>query len=381
MNLLFVADNPSDVSSYISLLKDKGINVAIVEKAKQAALAIKNKNISMVVAVIPTDGGAPLKLLEAIKKHQGQIFRIALNRMPAQQSVIQASVLAAHHQFSLEGNEAALLPLLDYFGETHKVLDKKVVTQAVQGVKTLPTPPKIFLQLNALMKSAGADSQKAADIITQDPALTAKVLQVANQSFLPGNKAITTITDAITRIGMETLSCIVMTAELFDDKIKVEGFDPVSEQKSALALGRFSSEISHGQYKGKSLLTGLLQSLGKSVLYSIDKAITQKYLADTANFESILDKQNRYFGTNQAKISGYLLHLWGFPADIVAAILLQDSPAKLLKDSFDHGAACYCASSIKRGELPNGQFISHYNLGESMELLNNDWQKFAPNKI
>lgn len=71
-----------------------------------------------------------------------------------------------------------------------QAITKKLIVRAVASVKTLPSPPKVYMQLNALLTEASTDSKKFADIITQDPALAAKVLQFSNNTFMVNGKTL-----------------------------------------------------------------------------------------------------------------------------------------------------------------------------------------------
>ena len=121
------------------------------------------------------------------------------------------------------------------------------------------------------------DSAKIGQIISQDPALSAKVLQFANSSALSRGKALNSITDAITKMGVDTLSCIVMTAELFAYEPNIADFSIEKEQLHCLAVARLAASLVEPSLKQDALMAGLLHGIGKLVLFEINPALTKKF--------------------------------------------------------------------------------------------------------
>ncbi|MCJ8320383.1 MAG: HDOD domain-containing protein [Colwellia sp.] len=252
-----------------------------------------------------------------------------------------------------------------------QAITKKVIVKAVASVKTLPSPPKVYLQLNALLQEANTDSQKFADIITQDPALAAKVLQFSNSSFLVNGKTLTNITDAITKMGLDTLCCIVMTSELFSYKPEIENYSIVNEQLHSLAVARLAASLVKPALKQEAMLAGLLHDLGKIVLYEINPKLTQTFFKHK---EKDKDKDNialeqKIFNTDHCHISGYLLHTWKFSATVIEAVLLHHAPEKLLRKNFGIAQATYVANQLIHNQALDENFVEHFKLAPLLEKL------------
>lgn len=85
------------------------------------------------------------------------------------------------------------------------------ILQRLSEIHELPTLPEIAFRISALINSSEADVSMLSRIIEQDPALTAKILKVANSSFYaaPANK-ISSIRLAVTRIGFNEVGHIAL---------------------------------------------------------------------------------------------------------------------------------------------------------------------------
>jgi len=250
-----------------------------------------------------------------------------------------------------------------------QAITKTVIVKAVAGVKTLPSPPKVYLQLNALLQEKNTDSQKFANIITQDPALAAKVLQFSNSSFLVNGKALTNITDAITKMGLDTLCCIVMTSELFSYKPDIENYSIVNEQLHSLAVARLAASLVKAELKQEAMLAGLLHDLGKIVLFEINPKLTQTFFKHKEKAKDNIALEQKVFSTDHCHISGYLLHTWNFSASLIEAVVLHHSPEKLLRKSFGIAQATYVADQLIHGQDLDESFVEHFKLAPLLEKL------------
>jgi len=225
------------------------------------------------------------------------------------------------------------------------------------------------MHLNEILKNANTDSDKIADIITQDPALCAKVLQFTNNTFGKKDKPLTNIAEAITKMGVDTLTCIVMTAELFSYQPDIPNFSLVDEQLHALATARFAASLVPLELKQDTLLAGLLHDIGKLVLFEIDKNLTLEYFKNTARTSGDYSLEKKIFSTDHCQVGAYLLHVWGLPYYLIDAVLNHHLPEKLLSKDLGVAQAVYIANNLLRQQDLHPDFIEHFKLKESLVSL------------
>jgi len=248
-------------------------------------------------------------------------------------------------------------------------ITQQVIAKAVASVKTLPSPPKVYLQLNTLLQEKNTDSQKFADIITQDPALAAKVLQFSNASFMVNGKTLTNITEAITKMGIDTLCCIVMTSELLSYKPNIQNFSVVNEQLHSLLTAKLAASLVKPELKQEAMLAGLLHDLGKFVLYEINPKLTADFFEQKQTTTEHMLLEQQIFGTNHCHVAGHLLHNWKFAAHIVEAVVLHHSPKDLIKKDFGIAQATYLADKLIHQQEVDIDFVKHYQLAPLLEKL------------
>ena len=75
----------------------------------------------------------------------------------------------------------------------------------------LPTLPEVALKVREAVESENSTAASIAEMITQDPALTARLLQVANSPLYRGRNPIENVQMAVTRMGLALVKNLVVT--------------------------------------------------------------------------------------------------------------------------------------------------------------------------
>ncbi len=94
------------------------------------------------------------------------------------------------------------------FKELERLIDNNTIK--------LPSLPVVVANIEKAIQDDDASLQEIANIIQTEMTVSSRVLQVANSPALRGSKKITTIKDALSRIGLTMVKNIVMTIALRD---------------------------------------------------------------------------------------------------------------------------------------------------------------------
>ena len=60
---------------------------------------------------------------------------------------------------------------------------EKRIEQIIGGIRNLPTPPIVFEQIQKVINDPDASSAKVAKILSEDAAMSVKVLKLTNSAF------------------------------------------------------------------------------------------------------------------------------------------------------------------------------------------------------
>ncbi|REL36652.1 HDOD domain-containing protein [Thalassotalea euphylliae] len=363
MKLLLIGANSADQATLNKIFSRGNHTLSQVANAEQALELLAASRYDVVVVNEQLADMAVEACLKALIQAAPHALKIVVTHDD------NSDFDLAHEQIRSPIHAAELVALLEAMVPQHRAITKKHIVDAVAKIKTLPSPPKVYMQLNQLLKQSTTDSAKIAEIISRDPALVAKVLQFVNSSAMAKGKQITNIGDAITKMGVDTLCCIVMTAEMFSYQPNIPDFSIEQEQQHCLATARMAASIVKAQLKQQALLTGLLHGIGKLVLYEVDEKQTKKFMAERLNGSDNIGLEQKLFNTDHAQVGGYLLHLWGFPYAIVEALVLQYQPEKLLNKPFGTAHAVYLANTLLKERELSPLFIEKFKLEPMLEKL------------
>ena len=190
------------------------------------------------------------------------------------------------------------------------------VFQALQSGKLeLPSMPATGVRIAKHLEEPGADSDSIARIIQLDPALTARLIQVANSPAFKGRSRIESCREAVTRMGLSTTRDLVISFVL---KGIFRSRNPMLRQRMeqvwhhstrVAAISHVLARQVHGLDAGQAMLAGLMHDIG--VIPVLNNAARYPQLAENA--ELLERVVNRLRGDCGAMI----LRKWAFAPEFI----------------------------------------------------------------
>ncbi|HEY0456046.1 MAG TPA: HDOD domain-containing protein [Verrucomicrobiae bacterium] len=206
------------------------------------------------------------------------------------------------------------------------------VDRFLDGIEMLPPSPYPLPQLLKALGDPDTDLNKLVDIISLEPSLAAKLLQLCNSAFFSRGTPVNSVREAIHRLGLQTIYRVVAsirgpralgTASRFTG---VEAEDLWRHSVMTAFAAQFIAE-DFGKESDLFFTAGLLHDLGKSILA---EAYKEKYaaLVATARRDRIPLHQleSAEFGIHHAAIGGRLLERWNFSVDLVSSVRFHHEP-------------------------------------------------------
>jgi HD-like signal output (HDOD) protein len=225
---------------------------------------------------------------------------------------------------------------------------KKLISQ----IRRLPAQPKLHLEVTEELQSPSASLDVVGKIISQDPIMTAKILQVVNSAFFGLGREISDTTEAVMVLGAERIKSLILLAGAFSQYAgaKCPGFSPEPVWAHSVQVGTFARTITWTVTKDAKLAeaaftAGLMHDIGKLVIagnlpdmydtvqrLKAGKRITQR------------DAEMDILGTSHAELGGCLLATWGLPLAILEAIAWHHQPERAHEKEFSLLAAVHAAN-------------------------------------
>lgn len=198
-------------------------------------------------------------------------------------------------------------------------LVKQVRDDIRQQLKTdqlvLPTLPEIALSIRHVAEDPEATIDDIIECLQRDPAMSARLLRVANSPLVRSPVPITDLTTAISRLGIDYTASLVVslsmqqlfqaTSEQVDQRMRDCWSQSVSIAAAAQVLARHFSDLPPDQ----ALLAGLIHQIGKLPLLSYAENNGQ-LLQDGVSLDFVMDKLHSSLGS-------YILKTWRLPTELV----------------------------------------------------------------
>ncbi len=241
----------------------------------------------------------------------------------------------------------------------------------------LPALPQVFLELQQAINASNTSADDLANIISQDPSLTAFLLRMVNSAFYSLPMQIDTISRAVTVVGVDQLSTLAVgtsVMSLFKD-VPAEVLDMEQFWKHSVACGLIARRLCRITGKGdpeRAFVAGLLHDIGQLILLQSEPERAAGVLAHARSKDVLLcAEEKKLLGFDHATLGGMLLRKWNFPFVLVSAVLEHHQPKDEQKEA--ETGLVHCAETIATGlgiGTSGEYFVQPPNkkIWESMEL-------------
>jgi len=188
-----------------------------------------------------------------------------------------------------------------------------------QGLQRLPALSATVTQLLELTQQDDVDVDQVALTVAQDPALSARLLRVANSPFFGLAGEITSINQACMTLGMNTVRNLAVAVGvgscLNSDKDGGDEQGKLWRQAMEKAIASQALARRCGQNSESAFTAGMLHDLGKMVMVTCFSDAMKKSVAyQASNHCDLADAERVFFGMDNRELGGMLASLWGLPA-------------------------------------------------------------------
>ncbi|EDO7499360.1 HDOD domain-containing protein [Campylobacter jejuni] len=206
----------------------------------------------------------------------------------------------------------------------------------LKSVEVLPPLPNTVSKLRKYVSEANSniETMKVAEIISSDPLMTAKLLQLANSPYYGFTREITTINQVITLLGIGNIINIV-TADSIRDSFKIDvspyGLDTQNFLKTCNEEATFITNWLNDEDKKLSHLLvpcAMLLRLGIVIFsnFLIQNHKDKDFLAFLNKNENLALAENEFLGVDHISFLGFLLHRWNFDDVLIESICFVRTP-------------------------------------------------------
>lgn len=235
-------------------------------------------------------------------------------------------------------------------------MNRDAIEKLIGSIEGLPTLPSVVARVNELVDEPTASAGDINEVISQDMALSSKILRMVNSAFYGFPRRISSMTHAVVILGFQTVRNLALSAfvlDAFDSKSMALDHRAFWVHSVAVGVAANAVGARHGVPLGEdALMCGLLHDVGKLVLSQYaGREYYETVVKARAAGITLIEAENEILGVTHADVGGMLMEHWNLPEKMVAVLGQHHSPAECSPDTIKLVSAVHVADVLVRALL------------------------------
>jgi len=191
--------------------------------------------------------------------------------------------------------------------------------ELMAAMEAMPSNPSVAMRVLWIADDPQTNTPALATTIELDPALSARLLRIANAAFYSRGSRVTSIGRAVMSVGFATVQALAAAA--------VSGLDehaqvPTDFWDHAATVAHASSLVARhfDTSANEAFAAGLLHDLGEGIMCQIDPDGWMAIEETPADSTERLDAEREHYGTTHVEIASRILRAWHLPDPLVIAV-------------------------------------------------------------
>ena len=234
--------------------------------------------------------------------------------------------------------------------------DMENIFEIIKTANHLPHLPQVMLQLVKACGDENSDIDALTRIISSDPALTSKLLQIIASPYVNLPRQVNTIKTAVMYLGLDTIRNIAISSSAmhFFKMSKVLPLFDINlfwyhSYKCAVLARRIAIEenqVNPDEY----FLAGLLHDLGSLVLMRTFPKDYGAVLEAVAGGASLFEAEISRFGVDTPQVSAWMFGQWRLNPMTSDAVLFMNEPLDRIQGELAHVKILYMANVMAQSD-------------------------------
>ena len=368
--ILFVDDETRVLDGFRRMLyaNRKCWDMQFASTGEAALQACEADAFDVVITDMQMPGMDGATLLGHIRDRYPSCARVILSGY-SEASLAKQALSVAHRYLSKPCNESELRNTIERLCTLQELVDSPAIRKIVGTVSRLPSLSSTYTRLMHIVTDPSTSIDQVADVIQQDVAMSAKILQLTNSAFFGLSQRVINLSTAVAYLGMETIKNLALTFEAFkafeaDSRIPQSVYDSIQRHSLETAAIAGALPVKRG-VREVTIVAALLHDIGSLFLASKMPDEFRSVLSQTSERGCpSFEVEEELLGASHAEIGAYLLRLWGIPNLAVEAIAHHHHPARVAHSEFDSTVAVYVADLLAHEFETSSQGSIGLEIGE-----------------
>jgi len=349
--ILFVDDERNILQGLQDLLRKqrKEWDMSFALGAPAALEELARAPFDVVVSDMRMPGMDGAELLGRIKQQYPSVARIVLSGYADRDAIVRA-LPVAHQYLSKPCSAETLRSTIERVWRLHTLLADPKTRELGGKMDKIPSPPAIYWELTRAAAKPDVGLADLGKIVEKDPAMSAKVLQLVNSSYFGIAQTVSSVSKAVTYLGLELLKVLAISAHVFGavHMAPIEGFSLEEVQNESLLVAQLAKRFLNNSKMGDEVFgAAIVHDVGRIVLAL---GVPDRYAhvihtaAETHRALHLVEAEE--LGVTHGEVGAYLLGIWGLPLHLVEIAAFHHAPSNLAEGSLDMLAAFHAADGL-----------------------------------
>lgn len=236
----------------------------------------------------------------------------------------------------------------------------------VEGSSALVSLPDVFLRINAMINDQGATLQDIGDVVVLDASLTARLLKVVNSPLYGYDSRISTISRAITLIGLNDFHHLLLStcaADMFKriPSSLVNMTDFWLHSIYCAVIARQLAKHCAVLHTERFFVAGMLHQVGSLLIYlRMPDESRELLLHAEGRFWQVAELEQARWGFSYADVGAELARQWRLPESLCVMLgchLQPEQAGDYLFDTMLLHLAHRLKNFIFQGDVPTAEIV------------------------
>lgn len=206
---------------------------------------------------------------------------------------------------------------------------------SVDALQALPALPKIALQILSIKLASDSDDEILLKLIQKDPAISARIVGLANSPLFGTSRKIMAVSDAAAVLGIKRIKMVALSFAMMSSITRKQAglLDVTHLWQHSMAVALAMDALSKAMPKEmrppdeEIYLAGLLHDIGFLVLQYIDPELSNSFHARLAaeGGDQYMKLEAEMLEVNHCELGALLAEHWNLAQSIVAVLRYHHS--------------------------------------------------------
>lgn|GEM_PF-747184 len=215
--IVIVDDEEAILMSLRSLFRKENFNIFLFSSPLKAIEFIEKNYVDLIITDMRMPEMNGSELLERSAAICPSAIRLVISGY--EEKSIITKVLSsglARHFIMKPWDDAQLKQFVTESMELQENLKRKKLEEVLSSFRFLPSPPQMHTKLKEILSSEQVSQKEIAYEIENNPELVANLLRMANSIYYGTRKSISSIIEALSFIGTDSVLNMILSLEVFD---------------------------------------------------------------------------------------------------------------------------------------------------------------------